>query len=201
MENLKIEVSFKEMKRIFADRLYLSEEASYEKVYEYLTKSGKPLELTTSLMRTLPWDFFDFIYADKKIEISKGTFVIFNIKYKRFQFKIKRSLFGNSIIYKDYKHSDIRSYELVVDDEIIITNKQGVGKALAGGLLFGGAGAIAGALSSNTSTKKTNNKKYTFKLYLEDFDLPYVELPCENREKAFLLIETFKMWEEKISIK
>lgn len=56
---------------------------------------------------------------------------------------------NNSTIY-DY--SDITSFELIEDGESI--TKGGLGRALAGGLVFGGAGAVVGGI---TGGKKQNH--------------------------------------------
>ena len=60
---------------------------------------------------------------------------------------------NNSTIY-DY--SDITSFELIEDGESI--TKGGLGRALAGGLVFGGAGAVVGGITGGKKTKSLCSK-------------------------------------------
>lgn len=50
-----------------------------------------------------------------------------------------------------YKYSELLSFELLEDGESI--TKGGLGRAVAGGLLFGGAGAIVGGVTGKKKTK------------------------------------------------
>ena len=45
-----------------------------------------------------------------------------------------------------------------MQSEIVEKNKSTIGRAVAGGLLFGGAGAVVGAISGSGTKKKTVNK-------------------------------------------
>ena len=55
-----------------------------------------------------------------------------------------------------FKYEDILSYELLEDGESI--TKGGLGEALVGGALFGGAGAIVGGITGKKKTKKEINE-------------------------------------------
>ena len=55
-----------------------------------------------------------------------------------------------------FKYEDILSYELLEDGESI--TKGGLGGALVGGALFGGAGAIVGGITGKKKTKKEINE-------------------------------------------
>lgn len=50
-----------------------------------------------------------------------------------------------------YKFSDLISYELLEDDAIVTSG--GVGQALIRGAVFGGAGAVAGAITGKRIQK------------------------------------------------
>lgn len=56
---------------------------------------------------------------------------------------------------KIYDFSDVKSCEYIVDDEIVTTVKNnGVGRAVVGGVLFGGAGAVVGAITAKDELKE-----------------------------------------------
>lgn len=73
-----------------------------------------------------------------------------------------------------YKYDELLSFELLEDGDSVV--KGGLGRAVAGGLLFGGAGAIIGGV---TAKKKTKNicKSMRIKVTLRDTapcDLTYI---------------------------
>lgn len=55
-----------------------------------------------------------------------------------------------------YSYSDILGVELLEDDENILMNG-GVGRAVVGGTIFGGVGAVVGAATGSKKIKKTCN--------------------------------------------
>ena len=69
-----------------------------------------------------------------------------------------------------FRFSELMDYELIEDDSQV--TKGGLGMAAAGGILFGGVGAIVG---SNTGKKKS--KKVVESLYLK-IDLNDIDFPC-----------------------
>ena len=70
--------------------------------------------------------------------------------------------------------SDLISYELLEDDAIVTSG--GVGQALIGGGLFGGQGAIAGAMTGKRVQKKRIESLY-IKATLNNFKIPCVLIP------------------------
>ena len=54
-----------------------------------------------------------------------------------------------------FKFEDLRSYEILMDDESV--TKGGLGMAAAGGLLFGAAGGIAGSVMGKKKQRKLLN--------------------------------------------
>lgn len=87
----------------------------------------------------------------------EGTNVIENIielDENRKLFKLCRCKYCNPS--KIYKYSDILDFELLEDNNTIETNA-GIGKAVAGGLLFGGVGAIVGGSTAKRKSKKVVN--------------------------------------------
>ena len=75
---------------------------------------------------------------------------------------------------KWYPFSDLVSYDLLEDDALVTSG--GVGQALIGGAVFGGAGAIAGAVTGKRIQKKRIDSLY-IKVTLNTFDTPCVLIP------------------------
>lgn len=71
-------------------------------------------------------------------------------------FRIKQ---GMSLI---LHYDELVDYKLIVDDEEVITGGLGIGRALVGGALTGGIGALLGGL-----TKKKKKKRYITSLNLQ----------------------------------
>jgi hypothetical protein len=104
---------------------------------------------------------------------------------------------------------DILEYEIRVDNEVVITSKtkskKGVGKALVGGALFGGAGMIAGAVAGNGKSKTSQSQKeihhYMLVLKVNDIITPsfVIELPSlQTAEEVAATLEIICQFENKI---
>lgn len=75
---------------------------------------------------------------------------------------------------KWYPFSSLVSYDLLEDDSLVTSG--GVGQALIGGAVFGGAGAIAGAITGKRTQKKKIESLY-IKVTLNDFNTPCILIP------------------------
>ena len=75
---------------------------------------------------------------------------------------------------KWFPFSALISYELLEDDSLVTSG--GVGQALIGGAVFGGAGAVAGAITGKRTQKKKVESLY-IKVTLNDFNTPCILIP------------------------
>lgn len=75
---------------------------------------------------------------------------------------------------KWYPFSDLVSYDLLEDDALITSG--GVGQALVGGAVFGGFGAVAGAITGKRIQKKRIESLY-IKVTLNNFNTPCILIP------------------------
>lgn len=73
-----------------------------------------------------------------------------------------------------FTFAEIRSYELLQDDSQITSG--GVGMAIVGGAVFGGAGAVAGSVAGKKKTKKVI-ENMLLRIDLNDFGFPCVIVP------------------------
>lgn len=90
----------------------------------------------------------------------------FSVDENKKQFKVGRNIF-------DY--SNLLDYELLEDGESI--TKGGIGRAVAGGLLFGGVGAIVGGITGKKKTKSVcDSMKIRITLKNSFIDTAYIYL-------------------------
>ncbi len=84
---------------------------------------------------------------------------------------------GNT--YKMFNPSDLIDVKVVEDNSTITETKVGgqIGKAVVGGVLFGGVGAVVGGLSSNKNNSVIVNSLRVV-IHLNDFDCHTVTLNC-----------------------
>jgi len=83
-----------------------------------------------------------------------------------------------------YYIKNVIAVELVVDSISVSTFK----RASVGALLFGGVGALAGALSSVNAKPKS---KISVAIFLDNIELSAVTIPCKTLGEANRLISTF----------
>ena len=86
---------------------------------------------------------------------------------EKFSFNLKYS--------RIHSYDDILDFELLQDGDTII--KGGLGRALVGGALFGGVGAVVGGVTGKRTTKKTC-KSLRIKITLNDIATPveYIDI-------------------------
>ncbi|ENY8471412.1 SHOCT domain-containing protein [Clostridioides difficile] len=82
--------------------------------------------------------------------------------------------------------NDILEYELLEDGETII--KGGLGRALTGGILFGGVGAVVGGVTGKKETKAVVNN-LRIKVTLNDINTPvlYIDLIKSSTKKNSII--------------
>lgn len=103
-----------------------------------------------------------------------GKFIEFNDN--KCKFLIPKKLFSKPLIY-DY--SEIVSFELAEDGDVV--TKGGLGRALVGGALFGGVGAIVGGVTGGKTAKKVI-KSMSVKITVDRKSNPVVEIVLLNSE-------------------
>lgn len=109
-----------------------------------------------------------------------GGFIEFD-ETKR-QWLIPDGIFGGKKNPCIYSFDDIVEYELLEDGDTI--TKGGLGRAVAGGILFGGVGAIVGGVTGGKKSKSIVNS-LKIKMTVNDFQKPavYIDL-IKTKTKA-----------------
>lgn len=121
-------------------------------------------------------NFTEVLKGGKVITLSKKPIGQFIVSLSDYKFQINQGMKYSKI----YTGQDILDYEIKCDNEVIITSnvhsKKGVGRSIVGGLLFGGAGMVAGAITSNTRTTVNTTQKevkhYMLALRMKDITKP-----------------------------
>ncbi|HAA4891991.1 TPA_asm: SHOCT domain-containing protein [Listeria monocytogenes] len=96
----------------------------------------------------------------------------------------KRKLFKIDL-FKVHHFDELFSYELLEDGKEVVTGGVGIGRALVGGALFGGVGAIVGGFSKKKKTTETCSKieiRYTLKSGSQPNE--YIKLLNKKVEKS-----------------
>lgn len=99
-----------------------------------------------------------------------------------------------------YKYSELLEYEILEDGESI--QKGGLGRAVVGGVLFGGIGAVVGGLTANKKIKRAI-KSYKIKLILDNKAVPveYINLLASpTRSDSLVFKGVTKMAEEIVGV-
>lgn len=96
-----------------------------------------------------------------------------------------------------YKYSDILEYELIEDGDSI--TKGGLGSAVAGGLIFGGVGAIVGGVTGGKKTKTLVNN-LQIKITIKDINNPivYINLITTSVKSSSFLYKITQDYAQKI---
>lgn len=83
-----------------------------------------------------------------------------------------------------------------VEQTITSQKSVNVGRAVAGGLLLGGVGAVVGGLSGKSSSKIVNNNYYqnsTIKIYTNDSDIPAIRLVFDTKTMSELIVDNVNL--------
>ncbi|SDY30507.1 Ltp family lipoprotein [Eubacterium barkeri] len=113
-------------------------------------------------------------------ESEKIEFIATSRVYNKFEVDENHKLWlvrvasNGKLIQSIYHYDDIVSYELMEDGESVVSG--GVGRAVAGGILFGGVGAIVGGV---TGKKKQKDfcRALQIKVTVRDLNKPVVYIP------------------------
>lgn len=135
--------------------------------------------------------------SNKSINMSINPKEVFYLNTDLKQFQI---MLDNKYS-KIYNSTDIREYEVKVDNEVIVNSNsvssKGVGKAIAGGLLFGDVGLIAGAINSDSKTSTITSHKeikhYQLVIKLNDIINPVFVLETTSLQNIEEIVTTLEI--------
>lgn len=133
-----------------------------------------------------------FKKKDNTIEGFKPTKILgkFQIDDNNKTWLIDNRNMLNKTMPKIYNYSDIVDYELLEDGESIASG--GLGRALVGGVLFGGVGAIVGGVTGGKKSKPICNS-LRIKITTNDINNPtvYVDFLNTSTKKDNIIYKTW----------
>lgn len=127
-----------------------------------------------------------------------GNFIRFDDENKRFALP-KTTMSGKVVDLQIYDYSSILDFELLEDGNSI--EKGGVGRALVGGALFGGVGAIVGG--STGHKHKGTCSKLQIKITLNNMSTPVIYInfiEAETKKDSYLYKSIYPMAQEALSL-
>ncbi|MGL5382104.1 MAG: SHOCT domain-containing protein [Culicoidibacterales bacterium] len=115
------------------------------------------------------------------IEINEENNTFRRLKPRDFELEIANviKMFGRQTSDKVYELENVRSYELM--DNNTVLSSGGFGSAVVGGAVFGGAGAVTGAIIGK---KNKNMSHLKIKLFLNDIDNPVIYISISDKPVA-----------------
>jgi len=130
--------------------------------------------------------------------IGLGNFIEFDEKKK--QWLIPDGFFGGKKTPNIYRYDDIIEYELLEDGNTII--KGGIGSAIAGGILFGGAHSLVGGITvGNKSKKSINSLKIKITVKHPQKPAEYINLiKYKTKISSSIYIASYGLAQEVLSI-
>jgi hypothetical protein len=142
-------------------------------------------------MNQMRYEFEIFLSSNhkSKLVISESRLMFQVIKYPK-------NVFSQPFMSKPYSINNLLDVELLMDEGVIFKRSSNIGKAVVGGLLFGGVGVLAGALAPSNKETSKNKANYAVRLFLNDISMASIELPCESREIAHRILSTFELLEK-----
>lgn len=124
----------------------------------------------------------DYMYIDEKHKII----CIPKISFWNGKFKPKKSKF--------YEFSQISNVELQVDGKVVSSvTRGGLGSAITGGILFGGAGVVLGAITGKRTTDYHNKNTFFIVIQLNDINEPCIQIEVYDRKLANEIISIMKI--------
>lgn len=185
-ENETSVIELKKGKYKFKCRLTMGNPLS--NIYDIDLNNNKFVEI--SVMQGVWKPKVDFIYKEQLSDISinaekKNSFKITKnianyiyIDEGHHQWALTKGLI-NKKISQVFEYSDLIDFELLEDGTSV--TKGGLGRAVAGGLIFGGVGAIVGGVTGGKKAKQICNK-LQIKITLNNMSNPVVYINLINGE-------------------
>ncbi len=127
-----------------------------------------------------------------------GSYILFDDNSRRFI--LPRGVFKIKTDVARYNYDEVTDVDLLEDGSSL--TKGGLGQALAGGLLFGGVGALIGGITGTRKTKEVCNE-LTIKITLSSINEPTLNIKLledKTKKSSFIYKNAFQAAQEILSI-
>lgn len=122
-------------------------ESCFQKAKPTLKEAFKPKSLTVEELKSRIINLVGKEVIDFKATSTVGEIIKFDDDTKRILFQKRNTI---------HDYGDIESFEIRRDDETV--SSKSLGRAITGGIIFGGAGAVVGAVMAKDKEKKYCDK-------------------------------------------
>ena len=154
------------------------------------------------LFRAFEYNDLKFHAINSELDDYPETLMLDNTATKEFKIGIDKSnkkvVFVTEKDYREFAFDEIISYEVYKQDKQILhgETKKSKSGAVVGGILFGGAGAIAGAATGKSKTTQTTQDLVdNFMIYVRTsqfndpvLTIPMITKPIETNSKKYMKI-------------
>ena len=147
-----------------------------------------------------PEEIYDF-NPDMRVFLGKnkthGKITLFiNSNSCQFFFETTQSGFlfsAPSLWHGPYSLNDIIEFHVASNETIIYQTSKGFVPMVAGGMLFGSIGAVAGSMISNKTEKVSKDVTYTITFKIDDLKFPGISVDSREKDKVFNLVSLLEL--------
>ncbi len=130
-----------------------------------------------------------------KTKTNGEILFLINSEDKKFAIEVDKADNLNSKIcnYGPFDISKLLNVQIVTDNNIVYENKNGCMPMLAGGVLFGSVGAIAGSMITNQTQSIKQKTLYHLILKIDDIRIPSFYVETEDGDLVYKFINTIEL--------
>ncbi|HBP43085.1 MAG TPA: hypothetical protein DD621_00110 [Clostridiales bacterium] len=130
-----------------------------------------------------------------KTKTNGEVLFLINSKDKKFAIEVDKVDNLNSEIcnFGPFDINQLLNVQIVTDNNILYENKNGHIPMLAGGILFGSVGAIAGSMITNQKQNIKNKVSYHLILKINDIRIPSFYIETEDSDLVYKFINTIEL--------
>lgn len=130
-----------------------------------------------------------------RTKTNGDIYFLINSKDKKFAIEVDRvdNLNCDVCNFGPFDLKQLLSVQVVIDDNIVYENKNGTLPMLAGGILFGSIGAIAGSMISNQKQNIKKKKVYNLILKIDNIQIPSFYIETEDSDLVYKFINTIEL--------
>lgn len=130
-----------------------------------------------------------------KTKTNGDILFLINSQNKKFAIEVDRVDNLNSKIcnFGPFDINKLLNVQITVDDNIVYENKSSNIPMLAGGILFGSIGAVAGSIIANQKQNIKKKKLYSLLLNIDDIQIPSFYIETEDSDLVYKFINTIEL--------
>lgn len=130
-----------------------------------------------------------------KTKINGKVIFLTNSKNKKFAIEVDKTdnTYSSVCNFGPFDIDKLQSVQITVDNNIIYENKYNSLPMIAGGILFGSIGAIAGSIITNKKQDIKRKVTYNLILKIEDIHVPAFYIEVDDKDLVYKFINTIEL--------